>query len=95
MRRILEYFELSQNIPIEIANSIFVFPNPVFNNTIIIESIKRIDNICLIDLNGKKIIDKSLNTNTYEIDVSTINPGIYIIMINCENDNKTVKIVIK
>ncbi|MBN8641266.1 MAG: SBBP repeat-containing protein [Flavobacteriales bacterium] len=72
-------------------NSIVITPNPA-NEVINIQSNQPIENYQLIDLTGKIITSES-NSNT--INVSTINPGIYLLKINSNNTTTTKKVVIE
>lgn len=72
-------------------NKIVVHPNPA-NDVIYIESIEPIDSFILLDLTGK-IITSEKSSKT--LNVSNINPGIYLLKINSNNTTTTKKVVIQ
>lgn len=72
-------------------NDIVITPNPA-NEIINIQYNKPIENYQLIDLTGKIITSES---NSTTINVSTINPGIYLLKIISNNTTTTKKVVIQ
>lgn len=72
-----------------------VYPNPV-TEILFLESIKPIKAITLFDILGKKVIQQQTNTLITEINVSTLDRGVYTLNILLENGvNKTIKLVVK
>lgn len=76
----------------EITNSkISVYPNPV-RHTLFISGVDEYSEISIFDLNGKMISGQKENNGN--IDVSEINPGIYILVIQ-NNSGKVMKKFVK
>ena len=73
---------------------IIVYPNPS-SNELTIQSDYELDHLCLLDLRGRimtcreEIQEKSIN-----LDVSTYEPGIYLLRINIGTQSYNRKIVI-
>jgi hypothetical protein len=62
----------------------FFYPNPAADNLLtIINSLGK--NIQILDINGSVMIKHSIDSNEYLIDVSSLNPGVYIIRITDDN----------
>lgn len=71
-----------------------LYPNPVTNGKLYI-STKNDSNkeIIIFDLLGKKVLQTLMNSK--ELNVSGLNPGVYIIKINEENATATRKLIIR
>jgi adenylate kinase family enzyme len=71
-----------------------LYPNPVTNGKVNI-STKNDSNkeIIIFDLLGKKVLQTLINSK--ELNVSGLNPGVYIIKINEENATATRKLIIR
>lgn len=71
-----------------------LYPNPVTNGKVYI-STKNDSNkeIIIFDLLGKKVLQTLMNSK--ELNVSGLNPGVYIIKINEENATATRKLIIR
>lgn len=59
-------------------NALLIYPNPT-NGLVTISSKEIIQKLVVMDLTGKIIIEKSVNTNESQIDLSKFNNGIYLI----------------
>lgn len=73
--------------------ALLVYPNPaqekvVFEHTTVVQSIE------IVDLTGKKVMEITPATRTVEVDVSTLNSGVYMAIITSEG-KRTVKKVLK
>lgn len=68
------------------------YPNPVAN-TLTVSNQENFSNITVTNLLGQLIVNKSLNTNQYEMDFSSLSKGIYLIKVKAANQEKTFKIV--
>jgi hypothetical protein len=73
--------------------SLQIAPNP-FQNTLSVKSDKAISNYKIVDVTGKVIIQKSVNTNTLEINTDNLNAGIYFIEV-ISNGQKSVEKLVK
>ena len=71
-----------------------IYPNPVTNGKVYI-STKNDSNkeIIIFDLLGKKVLQTLINSK--ELNVSGLNPGVYIIKISEENASATRKLIIR
>lgn len=56
------------------------FPNPV-NETLYLNAINTIDNVIIYNILGQKVLDKNIGTDTTEINVSNLSPGIYLMKV--------------
>ena len=71
-----------------------VYPNPVSNGTLYIESNANAErNITVFDVLGKQVLNTTTSSNT--INVSQLNTGIYMIRITEEGKTATKKLVIR
>lgn len=68
------------------------YPNPVKNN-LIIQNTSIIDEIILLSITGKTVLNKKINTLRSEIDLSTFSSGIYFLKVKSEGAEKIVKII--
>lgn len=67
----------------DIDNSINIFPNPVFNNVLTINTnYPELLKLKLFDINGNLLIEKSIDANNKHIDLNHISDGIYIIQVS-------------
>ncbi|SEA80504.1 Por secretion system C-terminal sorting domain-containing protein [Flavobacterium gillisiae] len=71
-----------------------LYPNPVTNGKVYI-STKNDSNkeIIIFDLLGKKVLQTLISSK--ELNVSSLNPGVYIIKINEENASATRKLIVR
>lgn len=71
-----------------------VYPNPT-NNTwnFISKNNNQITSIQIVDILGKVILTKNINSNEGNIDATTLNSGVYFAKITSENITETVKLV--
>ena len=67
-----------------------IYPNPSYNGVFSIGSEENIENLVVIDLNGK-IVQHKLNNNY--IDISNLSPGIYNLIIELKKQKYSIKIV--
>jgi len=59
-----------------------IYPNPVYSQSIIvIAPTPNNQRIVIYDLNGQKLIDKSINSNSTQVDTSSLVMGIYVVKI--------------
>jgi hypothetical protein len=74
--------------------NISIYPNPVEGNFVTIETpINGLKEIEVFDLVGKCVINKNLISNS--LDISELNPGIYMVKVTIENLTNTSKLIVK
>ena len=75
-------------------NLIEFFPNPVTNGFVSIKSqVFGVKSITIFDINGRKVLSTQLESNM--LDVTSINSGFYLIMIEVDGASTTKKLIIK
>ena len=78
------------NSPLEMR----LYPNPTNENYVIIQTnVSGIKEIEVFDLLGKKLIDISLNSEY--LDISKLNPGIYLLNISIADQSSLQKLIIQ
>jgi hypothetical protein len=77
------------------ADMIKIYPNPTDGRLYIEVSNGNIDNIVVTDITGKVFVNKTVNADQSEIDLSSYPKGIYLVNIVTENDSYTKKVVLK
>lgn len=79
---------------ISIIEGLSLYPNPVTSGKVYI-STKNDSNkeIIIFDLLGKKVLQTLISSR--ELNVSSLNPGVYIIKINEENATATRKLIVR
>lgn len=70
-----------------------VYPNPA-NNVLNINSASGIEKIEIFDITGKRVLENTSLTNN-QLNVSSLNRGVYMLRLEDANGNKTVKKLIK
>ena len=71
-----------------------VYPNPVSNGTMFIESDANAERtVAVFDVLGKQVLNTTTSTNA--INVSQLNTGVYIVRITEEGKTATKKLVIR
>ena len=72
-------------LEMENANSILIYPNPIFDGKLIIEDTKSVlkvgEQIAITDLTGKIVLVSTFSSTKKELDVSSLASGVYIIQI--------------
>lgn len=78
------------------TNNIRIYPNPSTGSFYIESSDESpVMGLSVLDLTGKTILKKELNTSKEKVDLSTHSKGVYFIMINNEKGTSINKIIIK
>ena len=76
------------------TESISVFPNPT-NKIINVESAYTMSELCLLDLSGRMLECHELSNKTqYSMDVSSYEPGVYLLRIDTEQGRLVRKIIV-
>jgi hypothetical protein len=71
-----------------------IYPNPVDGNYVtILSPINGTKYIQVFDINGRRVMDTSINNNT--LDVSSINSGFYMIKVTIDGQSKISKLVVR
>ena len=76
-----------------LIHSLKMFPIPA-NGKITLEHVEKIKQIQLFDLTGKLILTKVINANNYSLDLSSVNNGVYILVLTTENEIVQQKIIV-
>lgn len=76
-------------------NDITVFPNPAKNLLNVVSESQQIKSVEIIDLNGRIIKTKKLNSNNISIEIESIESGVYILKVNNEAGNISKKFIKK
>jgi len=66
---------------LELGNSIIIYPNPA-ENEISISNIPELSTISVHDINGKLFIQREVDSNKTQLNVSELSPGLYILKIS-------------
>lgn len=75
-------------------SSIKVYPNPT-QDFINISNDKEISKIALIDLSGKQVLNKSVNSKNEKLNISHLPKGIYILKVESNGKEKSFKVIKK
>jgi len=71
-----------------------IYPNPVDGNFVtILSPVNGTKYIQVFDINGRRVIDTTINNNT--LDVSSINSGFYMIKVTINGQSKISKLVVR
>ena len=72
-----------------VNNSILVSPNPANKFVrVMFEKCGKSTEIKLVDMSGKSIYNTTIqNSNSYTIDISNIDPGVYYLQVNCSENH--------
>lgn len=66
-----------------------LYPNPVSGELTIESANLKVDHIRILDMNGKNILEQSIQTSKFQVDFSRFPKGVYII--HLESNGKTVR----
>ncbi len=71
-----------------------IYPNPVDGNFVTIQSLTNgLKEIQVFDILGKRVINTTLSSDS--LDISELNPGVYMVKVTVENQSKVSKLIIK
>jgi hypothetical protein len=73
------------------AQGVNVYPNPV-RNTLYVETGEKNGRLLIIDLTGKVVVEKEIKSDRQKVDVSRLNPGVYLLKIESKDAYRVVKI---
>lgn len=69
-----------------------VFPNPT-KNILNLSNSSLIESYSLYDINGKKIVEQTINETASSLDISYLEQGIYYLKVTIEGQHKTLKVI--
>ncbi len=78
-----------------IPKKILIFPNPSNDKLFIESKINKIINVEIYSYNGEKFFDQNVNSTSFTMNVSDLNPGNYLMIINFKNYSEQIKFVKK
>lgn len=81
--------EVSNNFKVEI------YPNPTNDYLHVKLEDNNINNLTLIDLQGRKILDQKVNSNSTQISLQSLPSAVYLLQISTQKGKKTVKVIKK
>ena len=71
-----------------------LYPNPVDGNYVTIQTpINGVKEVEVFDILGKRVINTNLISDS--LDISELNPGVYMVKVTVENQSKVSKLIIK
>lgn len=70
----------------QVIQKLLLYPNPATQKATI-EYDEPIQNILITSIDGRTIFSKTLDTNSYEINLSNYKSGMYIVTIQTNNGN--------
>lgn len=76
-----------------VSDKLLFYPNPSKNKLNIQSDDHKINKLEIYSLNGTKILDKNINSYSCTIDISKINIGNYLIILNFKNFTQKIKFV--
>ena len=76
-----------------VSDKLLFYPNPTKNKLYIQSEDHKINKLEIYSLNGIKVLDKNINSNSCTIDVSKINIGNYLIILNFKDFTQKIKFV--
>lgn len=77
-----------------VIEGLSLYPNPVTNGKVYISTKNDLNKeVIIFDLLGKKVLQTLISSK--ELNVSSLNPGVYIIKINEENATATRKLIVR
>ncbi len=78
-----------------LSDKLLFYPNPTSNKLFIQSEDHKINRIEMYSLNGTKILDRNINSNSYTLDISNISIGNYLFILNFKNFTQKIKFVKK
>jgi len=80
----------------EIKNDVLIYPT-VSNGYVHIdlqEATDEVINVYLFSINGKLVLERKFNSSSFTVDLSNLNPDVYIVKVIIENDSFLKKIIL-
>ncbi|MFM7661296.1 MAG: Ig-like domain-containing protein [Bacteroidota bacterium] len=70
------------------TQTLIIFPNPTKDLITINAQKSKIQTVELVDLNGKLVLKKAINTHVFQLDLTFFSEGIYVLKI-CDSENRS------
>ena len=83
-----------EKVAVGTEQSVSLFPNPAAKS-VTIKGLQGFENILIKDIYGKKLMERTIRQDTEIMDISTLANGIYLIQLNKNGLQKTLKLVKK
>lgn len=74
------------------ALQVQVYPNPA-NDVIFIKHSNQLQEITMFDLSGKVLLSKTISGNESELNISSLNSGVYLLTFSADNKSMTKRII--
>lgn len=71
-----------------------VYPNPV-TDVVTIDSQVKVKSINIFDIAGRSVLNSDANSTKFNVNLSRLSPGTYIVTANTENGSESVKVIKK
>lgn len=68
------------NVDEGLDSRISLFPNPAHDKLLVSHPVRNIERLTIQSLHGAKVFDKRIDTNTYELNLSSFNRGLYLVI---------------
>jgi hypothetical protein len=78
----------------DISVELTIYPNPA-DQFIAVKSSEILSGLRVIDMTGKEVIRKSIQSNEYSLDLGNLNTGIYFLEATSEGASKTMRFIKK
>lgn len=92
----VEDYKVTVDAALSIADvsqtSFTYFPNPV-TNQFVLKAQQNIETVAVFNMLGQEVLNVKPNTNTSEINMSSLNSGAYFVKVTIDNTTKTIKIL--
>lgn len=91
-----DYITVQEGVGVKIhqVQEITIYPNPVVNSSIYIQSDELLTGYSLTDLTGKSLIENTLSGNNTLIDLTSVNRGIYLLKVQNSKGIKIFKVIL-
>jgi hypothetical protein len=90
---IVEYGSTTASVN-ELEANLSLYPNPA-SKTLTVKGLQQKFELTIIDLSGKVILEKEVNTNTNDLDISTLESGMYWVRVSRNNQTATRKLLVQ
>jgi len=92
----IDNWYFTKGTPLSIGNlnnsDVLVYPNPV-QNTLFVNAGAMVDNVSIFDLTGRQVLRAMPNAESFSLDVSNLNKGMYLVSLKSGDQEITTKLV--